>query len=121
MSVSEWHGLQGRLHFTEILTRKITGDVKLVGPNINCGGMKILGTDTPVSNPHVQSFTAATDAVGFDILRHNGSVFGCYDAVQDTVVHSELGASSAILHSGYNLDCLMVRIMHAHHAHVEMV
>ena len=29
--------------------------------------------------------------------------------MMDTIWHSELGASAAILEAGYNLDCLMVK------------
>ena len=37
------------------------------------------------------------------------AVFQCYDNIHDTIWHSELGASLAILNAGYNLDSLMLR------------
>lgn len=96
------------MHFTDILTHKLTADVKLVGPNISCGGVKLPGSNTTAANPHVQSFAVATDAVGLSLLRRNGSVFACHDRIGHTVFHSELGLSAVMLDAGYNLDCLMV-------------
>lgn len=101
--------MQGHMHFTDILTRKLTDDVKLVGPTISCGGMRLPGSDMRLFMPHVQSFTVATDAVGFDVLQRNGSVFTCHDKIKETILYSELGISAVILDAGYNLDCLIVR------------
>ena len=108
---------QGYVHFTDILTRKLVGDVKLVGAAIACGGTPPGSGEAP-SSPHFQSFAVATDAIGFRILQRNGSVFECDSNDQD--VQSELRPSTAILGKGYNLDCLMVRCMHAHAARVSM-
>lgn len=35
-------------------------------------------------------------------------VFGCYDTIAQTIYHSELGSSAAILRAGYNIDSFMV-------------
>lgn len=59
-------------------------------------------------NPHVQSYAVATDAAGMALLLADGKVFKCYEKFQDTIYHSELGASAVMLSAGYNLDCLMV-------------
>lgn len=103
--------MQGQMHFTDAMTSQLDADVKLVGPNINCGGMPLPrpGSDMFFSNPHVQSFAVATDAVGLDIIRQNSSVLACYSRVQETVVYSELGLSASVLEAGYNLGCFMVR------------
>ena len=42
------------------------------------------------------------------------AVFRCYDSIHDTIWHSELGASLAILDAGYNLDSLMLRYQARH-------
>ncbi len=36
-------------------------------------------------------------------------MFGCYENLLDTVWHSEVGASKAILDAGYSLDSLMLK------------
>ena len=91
------------------MTSKLVGDVKMVGPTINCEGTATLESGERRNNPHVQSFAVATDAVGMELLVQDGKVFGCYDAFQETIYHSELGASAVILEAGYNLDSFMVR------------
>lgn len=102
--------LQGRFHFTEALTAKLVGDVKLVGPTINCEGAAKLTSGEHRQNPHVQSYAVATDLDGMKLWLRDGNVFSCYAAFQDTVYYSELGASAIILDAGYNIDCLMVRV-----------
>ncbi len=39
----------------------------------------------------------------------DGLVFKCYESLYDTVSHSELGASAAILKAGYSIDSLMLK------------
>ena len=36
-------------------------------------------------------------------------VFRCHGSLKETIWHSELGASAAILEAGYNLDCLLLK------------
>ena len=36
-------------------------------------------------------------------------MFACYDSMWDTIYHSEVGASKAVLDAGYTLDSLMLR------------
>ena len=36
-------------------------------------------------------------------------VFECYSSIHETVWHSELGASLAVLNAGFNIDSLMMR------------
>ena len=46
------------------MTAKLSDDVKLVGPSINCEESVTIEGDLSRSNPHVQSFAVATDQVG---------------------------------------------------------
>ncbi len=39
----------------------------------------------------------------------DGLVFECYESLYDTVSHSELGASAAILKANYSIDSLMLK------------
>ncbi|KAG2498860.1 hypothetical protein HYH03_003052 [Edaphochlamys debaryana] len=102
---------QGRVHWTEPFTRKLTDEVKLVGPTISCEGSPLNGDFRGKwrSNPHVQSFVVATDQVGLQVLLDDGRVFHCHNTRWNTIYYSELGSSTAILHAGYNLDCLMTK------------
>jgi hypothetical protein len=107
----EQTALQGRVHWTDVLISKLSATVKLVGPTINCGGSPLHGDVNGVwrDNPHVQSYVVATDQVGLSILLKDEEVFQCHDNMWDTIYHSELGSSSAVLNAGYNIDSLMVR------------
>ena len=96
------------MHFTELMTNKLVGDVKLVGPTINCEGTAEFTTGERRQNPHVQSFAVATDAEGMQLLIEAGHVFKCYEHFEDTIYYSELGSSAVILNAGYNLDSFMV-------------
>eukprot|EP00892_Ulva_mutabilis_P000758 jgi/Ulvmu1/10683/UM067_0008.1 len=101
--------LKGKVHFTELMTSKLVGDVKLVGPTINCESSAEFSTGELRQNPHVQSFAVATDRIGMDLLVANGNVFKCHEAFQDTIFYSELGSSAVILDAGYTLNSFMAR------------
>jgi hypothetical protein len=107
----EQAALQGHVHWTDVLISKLNDIVKLVGPTINCEGSPLHGDMNGVwrKNPHVQSYLVATDQVGLSILLKDEKVFQCYNNMFDTIYHSELGSSSAVLDAGYNIDSLMVR------------
>lgn len=92
------------MHWTQPFLSKIDQSVKLVGATINCGGAY---GRPPV--PHVQSYVAATDNVGMEVLLRKGTVFRCWDNMADTVIYSEIGASEAIVQAGYTFDSLMLR------------
>lgn len=47
--------------------------------------------------------------VGLKILQDNEKVFACYESMWDTIYHSEVGASKAVLDAGFTLDSLMLR------------
>lgn len=52
------------MHWTEALTDRLVGKVKMVGATISCGGVY----DVPAV-PHVQSYLVAVDQTGFNVLR----------------------------------------------------
>eukprot|EP00892_Ulva_mutabilis_P012446 jgi/Ulvmu1/9574/UM054_0004.1 len=103
--------LQGQIHFTSLMTSRLVGDVKLVGPTISCeAAADAVPPGAPLhGQPHVQAAAAATDAVGMHLLLRDGLVFACHATPQHAVLHSELGASAAILTAGYNIDSFMGR------------
>lgn len=45
---------------------------------------------------------------GMQLLLDDGNVFGCYSNIDETIYHSELGSSNAILRAGYNIASFMV-------------
>jgi hypothetical protein len=96
--------LRGHMHWTRPFTDKLTPSTKLVGATINCGGAH--GT---APKPHVQSYVVATDRAGLSVLLAAPGVFECWKEMADVVVHSEIGASVAILNAGFNIDSLMLR------------
>ena len=52
------------MHWTEALTYRLKGKVKMVGSTISCAGVY----DVPAV-PHVQSYLVAVDQIGFNVLR----------------------------------------------------
>jgi translation initiation factor eIF-2B subunit epsilon len=46
---------------------------------------------------------------GLQVLIQDKRVFACHRDRWDTIYHSELGSSLAILNAGFNIDCLMMR------------
>mmetsp|Transcript_669 Transcript_669/g.1942 ORF Transcript_669/g.1942 Transcript_669/m.1942 type:complete len:501 (-) Transcript_669:495-1997(-) len=98
------------VHWSRAFTAKLIGDVKLVGSTISCEPAQKPGDPSSERRSvHVQSYAVATDQVGLEVLQKDGSVFKCHATLGDAVWNSEIGASSAILRAGYNLDCLMLR------------
>lgn len=89
--------------WVDALTRRLSDRIKLVGPTISC---EHAPADGATEMPHVQSYVLATDATGLAVLRAAG-VFECRDTLRDVIVHSEVGASKAVLAAGFGLDCLM--------------
>ena len=57
--------LQGKLKWQDVLTSRLTDDIKLVGPTISCEGSPKGGDKDGEwrTNPHVQSYVVATDKV----------------------------------------------------------
>ncbi|KAI3431515.1 hypothetical protein D9Q98_004565 [Chlorella vulgaris] len=99
------------LHWSQVLTQRITADTKLVGATISCEGANQAGvlTGKMRRNPHVQSYVVATDQVGLGLLQQDGRVLSCYKSIHDAIWYAEMGSSAAILGAGYNIDSLMLR------------
>ncbi|KAK9835058.1 hypothetical protein WJX81_007588 [Elliptochloris bilobata] len=99
------------VHWSDVLTTRINNDVKLVGATISCEPAWLGGNTANEKRqvPHVQSYVIATDQVGLEVLMHDGRVFQCYEDMADTIFHSELGGSSAILAANFTIDSLMLR------------
>lgn len=91
-------------HWSRAFTDMIDDHVKLVGSTVSCGGS---GPHPPTL--HVQSYAVATDVIGLDLIRKNGTVLACYDTMQDVVFYGERGITETILNAGYGLDSLMAR------------
>ncbi len=125
-----------KLHWSRAFTSRIQGDVKLVGPTINCESYPSSDGKSMAHNPHVQTYAVAMDQVccvggcvththantvppsrkntpktqmAYQLLQRNGSVFTCQSTLQDTVYYAEFGASRVLLDAGYNIDSLMLR------------
>lgn len=98
--------IQGKIHFSRLMTSRLDDDTKLVGSLISCGGMSHRGRNH--ANPHIQSFAVATDAIGLNVLLSNSSAFECFSDFKDVVINSELGMSRAIIDAGYNLGSFLV-------------
>ena len=86
--------MKQRVAWTDVFGDMITEDVKLAGMTIN----PWFGT------PHVQSMLMVTDHVGLEIgLR--AKVFARRSDKNAVINESEAGFSTAILKSGFNIDC----------------
>lgn len=55
------------MHFSQLMTAKLSDTVKLVGPTVNCEGAAN-ATEGELPSPHVQSFAVATDQTGTPCL-----------------------------------------------------
>lgn len=100
------------LRWSQALTAKITSTVKLVGPTISCEpASPPAGTaaSKEARSIHVQGYVIATDQVGLRVLQEDGNVLKCHTSAEEAAWHSEVGATSAILRAGFNLDCLVLR------------
>ena len=100
--------VRGKVRWEDLFIAKLNQEVKLVGATISCEAATNDGSRELRVNPHVQSYVMATDRAGLDVLLDAG-VFAKYDKLSDTVFHSELGSSKAILDAGYQLDSFMTR------------
>jgi hypothetical protein len=80
----------------QIFTRRLTDEIKLVGPSINCD-----------EKPHVQSYLMVTDRVGFALLTGNqAGIFRCHANYAAAVSAGEIAASQLLLHANYQIASL---------------
>ena len=103
--------LQKGVAWHNLLTQRLSKDVKLVGPVINCEGSYYQGNESGIlrQNPHVQSYVMAMDRKTIEILEKEGNVLQCHQNRWDAIYFGELGSSLAILRAGYNIDSLLSR------------
>ncbi|KDD73356.1 hypothetical protein H632_c2260p0, partial [Helicosporidium sp. ATCC 50920] len=99
------------LHWTQVLTQRLSDEVKMVGATISCeaswkGGVL---SGEKRQNPHVQSYLLAMDQEAYQIIKEDGAALRCYDKYHDAVWYAEMGSSAAVLRSGHNIDALMLR------------
>ena len=52
------------MHFSQLMTAKLSDTVKLVGSTVSCEGAVNTTVEGELPNPHVQSFAVATDQTG---------------------------------------------------------
>jgi hypothetical protein len=80
----------------EIFIRRLTDEIKLVGPSINCE-----------KRPHVQSYLMVTDQVGFSLLTDKETeVFRCHDNYDRAVFYGETAISQLLLRANYQIGSL---------------
>ena len=91
----------------QLLTQRLSNDVKLVGPVISCGETLYQGIFR--KNPHVQSYIMAMDREAIRIFMDEGHVLQCHQNRSEAIYYGELGSSLAILHAGYNIDSFQSR------------
>ena len=99
------------MHWTEVFTRKLVDNVKMVGSVISCEGAPKDGNAAGEwrGNPYVKSHAWATDAEGFARLMAQRGVFRCHKNKWDNRYHSDAGAALTIFRSGWTIDSLMSR------------
>lgn len=108
------HSVPVHTPWHRLLTRRLGGggSVRAVGPVVSCEPSPWRGDALHGpwrSNPHIQSWLLALDAVGLATLLADGSPLACARDRWDAVRHGELGASAALLAAGHNLGCLLPR------------
>ena len=96
-------------HWTELLTRAVRGQTKLVGMFVCCGG---IGSKVW---PHIDSSLWVTDAQGLAWMEEDGAFFQCSqteegssstDVYHEVIVRYEMGMSRAMLRRGWNIEGL---------------
>jgi hypothetical protein len=83
--------------WTRVFTDLINDDVKLVGTTISCQ-----------RSIHVQSMVLAMDRIALDVIRSAGAL-ECHESLGSAISKYELGATTAVLNSGYNIACMLSR------------
>lgn len=78
-------------------------------------GKRLCNLGWPVSSSACVPATAsraglrAGGRTRLQVLLEKGTVFHCWEGMADTVIHSEIGATQAIVEAGFTFDSLMLR------------
>ena len=99
--------VRGMVHWTDPFLSRITQDIKLVGPTINCEGTVSMD-GRPIKHPHVQSYAIATDRKGFEVILDSGAL-ACHGSRRSAILKGELAISRAILNAGYSFGSFLAR------------
>eukprot|EP00270_Netrium_digitus_P013175 TRINITY_DN4353_c0_g1_i6.p1 TRINITY_DN4353_c0_g1~~TRINITY_DN4353_c0_g1_i6.p1 ORF type:complete len:592 (+),score=105.09 TRINITY_DN4353_c0_g1_i6:43-1776(+) len=96
------------LHWTDLFTKQISSDVKLVGMSINCpaGPATLDGRFGPAIT-HIMSMVFATDRVGLHVLRTAG-VLKCSPTLT-VALKAEADLSLFMLLSGFNIGAMELK------------
>jgi hypothetical protein len=106
------YAYHSRAHWTDPFLNRLRGDVKLVGPTISCEGSftdETVGKGRWRGNPYVGGHALATDQEGLKVLLSDGEVFKCHRNKWEASYYGDVGASTAILASGFNLDSFVTK------------
>eukprot|EP01026_Neomeris_dumetosa_P032392 TRINITY_DN2570_c0_g2_i1.p2 TRINITY_DN2570_c0_g2~~TRINITY_DN2570_c0_g2_i1.p2 ORF type:complete len:411 (-),score=42.80 TRINITY_DN2570_c0_g2_i1:664-1896(-) len=104
--------LQGKVRWVDLLVAKLKGNVKLVGPVIDCTPLVNEMDSSQVDkrmNPYIQSSVLATDYVGLKLWMDDEHILKCYEDAQLGIWYGDSGASLKILKNNYNLESLLTR------------
>ncbi|KAL4524203.1 hypothetical protein Ndes2526B_g00222 [Nannochloris sp. 'desiccata'] len=101
------------VHWSTALLSRLQGTVHMVGATISTDPTHP-GPGAPVAaltrvQPRVRSGLVAFDRVALQAIQTDPDALKCRADVEDAAWFNEAGTSAAVLHSGLNLDCLMLR------------
>lgn len=107
---SHWPPL---VHWSAALLARLQGSVHMAGATMTTDatqpGPQAPPQAQPRPQPRIRSGVVAFDQAALVAIRKDPDVLKCRDTVEDALWYNEAGASAAVLHSGLNLDCLMLR------------
>lgn len=101
------------VHWSAALLPRLQGTVHMVGATILTDPTHP-GPNAPVAaltrvQPRIRSGLVAFDHIALQAIQRDPDALKCRADVGDAAWFNEAGASAAVLHSGLNLDCLMLR------------
>jgi hypothetical protein len=101
------------VHWSAALLSRLHGTVHMVGATISTDPTHP-GPGAPLAaltrvQPRVRSGVVAFDHIALQAIQTDPDALKCRAGVEDAAWFNEAGASAAVLHSGLNLDCLMLR------------
>ena len=107
---SHWPPL---VHWSASLLARLQGSVRMAGATISTDPTQP-GPDAPPEaqprpQPRIRSGVVAFDQAALAAIRKDPDVLKCRGNAEDALWYNEAGASAAVLYSGLNIDCLMLR------------